>query len=413
MENNNLRPGFFKQAAVTLLVVGGLVGAGVLALPVDTGLAGFMPSIIGMLVFGFAMFFSATVLAKESMLERKGTFNYPSLYQKYFGIKGKWVAVVANMFLLYVLLVAYITGGSAIISNIFNVPLIYHKWVALIFSIALVLIITTGIKIVIKFNAVFTLIIFASFIAIVSMGANHIKAENFIHVDWHFLPCAVPIIVAAFNFHNLIPTICNTLKYDSGVVIRTIFFGMFIGLIIYIAWITIGVGALPITDGEASLMYAFEHNLPATIPLSHIVTTPLFLSFAMLFSMVALTASCIANSTGLLAFVEDLMVNSFRIPNKAVHAAIAFLPPVAISLIYPDIFLSALNIAAGFGIVMLFGIMPGIIAISKTTGWRRWVSTVVLVLFISAFAFEALQETGMLQIHPDVEYDLPKIHTDK
>jgi tyrosine-specific transport protein len=411
MENNNMRSGFFKQASVTLLVVGGLVGAGVLALPVNTGLAGFIPAIIGLLAFGLAMFFTAAVLAKESMLERKDAFNYPSLYQKYFGIKGKWAAVIANMFLLYGLLIAYITGGSEIISDVLNIPLAYHKWVVLLFSIVLIFIIMKGIQIVIKFNTVFTLIMFSCFIIIVSMGATRVKAGNLIHRDWHFLPCTVPIIVAAFNFHNLIPTICKTLNYSSRVVIRAIFLGMCMGFILYIAWLIVGVGALPITNGDTSLIYAFEHNLPATIPLSHMISTPVFLSFAMLFSMVALTASCIANSTGLLAFVEDLMVNSFKMPNKALHGAIAFLPPVIISLIYPDIFLHALNMAAGFGIVMLFGIMPGIIAISKAMPRRRLIPLIVFCLFAGAFLFEVLQETGTLRIKPDVEYDLPKTHS--
>jgi tyrosine-specific transport protein len=411
MENNNIKSGFFRQASVTLLVVGGLVGAGVLALPVNTGLAGFIPAIICMLAFGFAMFFTATVLAKESMLEKKDAFNYPSLYQKYFGIKGKWIAVIANMFLLYGLLIAYITGGSEIISDVFDIPLAYHKWVVLLFSIVLIFIIMKGVQIVIKFNTVFTLIMFSCFIIIVSMGATRIKAENLIHRDWHFLPCTIPIIVAAFNFHNLIPTICKTLNYNSRVVIRAIFLGMCMGSILYIAWLIVGVGALPIINGGTSLIYAFEHNLPATIPLSHMISTPVFLSFAMLFSIVALTASCIANSTGLLAFVEDLMVNSFKMTNKALHGAIAFLPPVIISLIYPDIFLHALNMAAGFGIVMLFGIMPGIIAISKAMPRRRLIPLIVFCLFAGAFLFEVLQETGMLRIKPDVEYDLPKTHS--
>jgi tyrosine-specific transport protein len=409
MENNNLKSSFLIQLMVTLLVVGGLVGAGVLALPVNTGLAGFIPSLVGMLCIGFAMFFTATILAKESITEKRDTFNYPSLYQKYFGLKGKWIAVAANMFLLYGLLIAYITGGSAIISDILNVPLIYHKWVALSFSLVLIVIITKGVQIVIKFNMAFTVIMFFSFIAIVVMGVSHVEVRNLAHKDWGFLPCTIPIIVAAFNFHNLIPTICKALKYNTRTVIRNIFFGMSIGLIIYIAWIIVGIGALPIINGESGLLYAFQHNLPATIPLSHMIKTPGFLSFAMLFSIVALTASCIANSTGLLAFVEDLMVNSFNVKNKAFHAVIAFLPPVLISLVYPDIFLHALNIASGFGIVMLFGIMPCIIVLSNASARRRLIAAVVFILFAGAFFFEVLQETGMLKIEPHVEYDLPQI----
>jgi len=395
---------FFDRITVSLLVVGGIIGAGILALPVNTGLAGFIPSLLNLLLFGAGMFFTANVLAREAVLERADTFNYPSMYRKYLGVTGKWVATGANLFLLYGLLVAYITGGATIISNLFNIPAEYYRPVTIGFFFILVGIIALGFGIVVRINAVFTVLMFTTFIAIVAMGLPHVKAQNLTYKDLQFLPCTVPIIVTAFNFHNVIPTVCKSLKWDILLILKTILTGMVIGCAMYALWMFIGIGALPVEGGEGSLIYAFDNNLPATIPLSKMVNNGAFLVIAMVFSLVALSASCIANSTGLLAFVEDLMSNTFGVHNRMLCVVIAFIPPLIISLIFHGIFLKALNIVGGFGIILLFGILPSVIAISKTKGWRREVAFLIMLVFLGAFVFEIFQETGLLRIRPEVEY---------
>jgi tyrosine-specific transport protein len=75
-----------------------------------------------------------------------------------------------------------------------------------------------------------------------------------------------------------------------------------------------------------------------------------------------------------------------------------------LSLKFPDLFLTALNIAGGFGIILLFGILPSVIAVSKSKGWRREAAFLIMLVFIAAFVFEVFQETGMLRIKPEVEY---------
>ncbi|MFA5316597.1 MAG: aromatic amino acid transport family protein [Dehalococcoidales bacterium] len=403
MEKDN-SVSFFDRMMVSLLVVGGIIGAGILALPVNTGLAGFIPSSINLLLFGAGMFFTAIVLSREAVIEKTDNFNYPSMYRKYLGVTGKWVATGANLFLLYGLLVAYITGGSTIISNLFNIPAEYYRPVTIGFFFILVGIIALGLGVVVKVNAVFTVLMFTTFIAIVVMGIPHVKAQNLTYKDLQFLPCTVPIIVTAFNFHNVIPTVCKSLKWDNRIITKTILTGMVIGYTMYALWMFVGVGALPVEGGEGSLIYAFDNNLPATIPLSKMMNNELFLVIAMVFSLVALTASCIANSTGLLAFVEDLMANTFGVRNKLLCVAVAFIPPFVVALIFHGIFLRALNIVGGFGIILLFGILPSVIAISKTKGWRREVAFLIMLVFLGAFVFEIFQETGLLRIKPEVEY---------
>ena len=81
--------------SIALLVSGNLIGAGILGIPISAGLDGFIPSILAMLVFGSAMFFTAYVLGKEVCETREITFNYPSLYQKYLKSFGKWMSSMA------------------------------------------------------------------------------------------------------------------------------------------------------------------------------------------------------------------------------------------------------------------------------------------------------------------------------
>jgi len=403
MGNAGTKIAFASLISVSLLVVGNLIGAGILALPVNTGLAGFVPSLINMMVFGAAMFYSAIVLAKEANEAKEETFNYPSLYEKYLGSFGKWIAIAANLILLYGLLVAYITGGSSIIISLFNIPQAYHVWVVLLFFGILGSIILTSIGVIEKYNTFFITLMFVSFGIIVFMGVKHIKMDHLAYVDWKFLPCAIPIVVTAFHFHNIIPTICQALKWDNRAMEKTILLGMIIGFIMNAVWILVGVGALPVHDGQASLIYAFENNQPATIPLSKVIGSPLFGLFALVFSLLAIITSFLANGMGLSAFIKDLTVNQFKKQSKSLNIALTFLPPLAISLIFPDIFIKAIDVAGGFGIVMLFGILPSILAITKRRGWRRVLAFIMLILFIGAIAFDSFQETGKFKIHPRAE----------
>ena len=62
---------------VTCLIVGNVIGAGILGLPIKTGLAGFVPSLVGMIIVGGFLFFTATVLGEEMLRVRKRSLPLP------------------------------------------------------------------------------------------------------------------------------------------------------------------------------------------------------------------------------------------------------------------------------------------------------------------------------------------------
>lgn len=396
--------GFPQIMIIVLLITGSLIGAGILALPVNTGLAGFIPSLVGMGIIGGAMFFTAVILGREATRTRQATFNYPSLYGNYLGKTGKWIAIFANLLILYGLLTAYLTGATTIITNLLNLSSA-KPVVMLTFALIVSGLTVTGVSIVGKYNAVLTMLMLTAFAVIVLVVEGHIDAQRLTYTDWSFLPATAPIIVTAFHFHNIIPTVCHSVKWNSSIIWKTMLVGMLLGYTMNALWIHAGAGALPLEGSNVSLLTAFEKNLPATVPLSQIIGSRLFTTGAIIFSLLAITTSYLANGIGLMAFIEDLMVNHFKKSGRALNILLSFGPPVLISLIYPDIFLKAIDIVGGIGIVVLFGILPSIIAIIRAGSARMRTLGVVMALVFGAFlVLELGQEFGMLRISPSIEY---------
>lgn len=73
---------------------------------------------------------------------------------------------------------------------------------------------------------------------------------------------------------------------------------MGIGFFMNIIWIAVGIGVLPLAVGNHSIIYAFEHGLPATVPISQVLDMPSFTIFATSFALIAICTSYVANGMG-------------------------------------------------------------------------------------------------------------------
>ncbi|MFH1305485.1 MAG: aromatic amino acid transport family protein [Candidatus Omnitrophota bacterium] len=388
---------------IALLITGNLVGAGILGLPVQAGLDGFIPTLVGMLIVAGAMFFTAIILGAEAVRTRQETFNYPSLYHEYLGFAGKWIAIIANLLILYGLLTAYLTGATTIIVNLlpFHVS---STGVLLLFFLVITALAVTGLKGVRKYNVLLMLLMWVSFAIIVIMAEKYVVAKRLMRTDWGLLPLALPVIITSFHFHNIIPNICRGLKWDMRVISRTMLLGLVIGYLMNAIWTQVGIGALPVSNGDMSLVYAFQHSFPATVPLAKEVGSPLFSVCALLFALLAITTSYLANGIGLTGFIRDLTENHFGLHSRFAVITLSFGPPLVISLIWPDIFLKALSVVGGIGIVILFGILPSVIARKRArSAFGKIFSTVVLVLFSAFLVYQLGEEAGLITSKPDIE----------
>lgn len=390
---------------IAFLVTGNLIGAGILGLPINTGLAGFIPSLLIMIVVAFAMFFSAYVLGQEACDEKLSSFNLPSFYEKYMGKAGKWIASLANLVILYGLLTAYISGTSTITGQVLD-PVMPH-YMSMIINAAIMICITIGgIELVKNCNALLMIVMWGTFIFITGMAEKEVHIQRYAYFHWGYALAAVPIMVTSFHFHNIIPDICKDMKWQLRNIMIAISVGMSIGFLMNLLWTQVGTGALPL-EGANSIKDAFINNQPATIPLSAILHSKVFTTCAMTFALIAIVTSFIANGLGTMGFIDDIASNSLKIRQdirKPFVMIVSFLPPVVIAFTWPGIFLKAIDIAGGFGIVTLFGILPSIVSIKKAkTRTLKIISYVMLMLFALFLCFEIAQETGLLLIPPERE----------
>lgn len=228
------------------------------------------------------------------------------------------------------MLIAYLAGGSAIIVSILPVAVPYLL-VLVVFFLVLSIFTLTGVNVVRKYNFLLILFLWVAFAFLVIMAEAKVQPERLKYVDWLFLPATVPIIVTAFHFHNIIPTVCHTLNWKRKTIIVVMLLGVIVGFVINTLWVEVGIGVLPMEEGPDSLLQAFLQELPATIPLSHVIHTRSFVALALLFALLAIMTSYLANGLGLVDFIVDLNRNHLGIKNRTIDALFTFGPPLIIA----------------------------------------------------------------------------------
>ncbi|MBE6386179.1 MAG: hypothetical protein E7048_11035 [Lentisphaerae bacterium] len=350
------------------LIVGNLIGAGILALPVSLGICGMVPSLILMILYGALMLYSAEVLSREAVERKRASFDLPSLYSTYLGRWARWAAVITNGIILYGLLTAYISGASQIIADLTGANGIKSLIVPVV-AIILSLLAIMDFSAINKYNALLVGTLICAFGALLFLSFPAIHFSRLQESHWRYATLAIPLIVTACHFHNIIPLLCRNLDWDLRAMRKAVILGMAIAFAMNLLWTLCGIGTLP-RHGDNSLVLAYLSNLPATVPMGNILNSKIFVVIAVYFSLAAIATSFIANGIGLMNFLSDMLTSERRGPGlsqkqKNFIRAAAFVPPAVIALIKPEIFIKALDVAGGVGIVTLFGILPCLIAIFR------------------------------------------------
>ena len=388
---------------MSLLVTGNLLGAGILALPVNLGPAGMIPAAAGIVLVWAIMLASAWILVGQDDLVQGDSGGLPSFFGAKMGPAAKWLAVAADLVVFYGVLTAYLTGTTTILTNLFILPV--SKPVATLAYFVIVAGLTGfGMSLLRRCNTVILVSMGLTFSTMVAMTLGHVEPARALPMRWGFLPAAMPVALTAFLFHNLIPTLCREMG-DRAAVRRAVLYGSLIGLAMNLAWTGAVFCSLPMQGPESiSLLWAYKANLPATVPLSLLLDSKLFTNIGLIFAILSMSAAFLANGTALQDFLLDLTSTYLRTRSKILIWALAFLPPLLVSIFYPGIFLTAMNLVGGVGICLLFGVLPGFLLLRQATGPKRILAVALLVLFGAVLVFELGQELGLTNIHPDVEY---------
>lgn len=390
-----------SKTTMCLLIIGCLTGAGILALPVQIGIAGLIPALAGMFALGACMLFSGMILAYEVVDSRDDLFHYPTLFGRYLGATGKWVAIGANALVIHGLMVAYLAGGAAVITRFLgkynNLPLALMLFFTVLFTVIL-----CGKRMIHRGSSMLIVAMWVLFGLIMYISQKHVQVPRYNSIDWKFFPFSLPVILTAYWYHGIIPNVCRHLEWSFKDTIKVMAIAVLIATLMYVAWILAAIGVVPLSSGSNSLTGAFRQSLPVTVPMQHVLGGKSFL-ITSLFALAALTTSYISMSLGAIGFHEDLLRHVIRRKRRELILAVSFLPSFFIALFFPNIFLKAVNLVGGVGIAILYGILPCIIGLIRSRRDKRfWYSVACgtsLLVFAVLLCWQTLVEFGVFKPH--------------
>ena len=342
-----------------LLITGSCVGAGMLALPITTGLCGFIPSLFLFLLVW--LFMSLTGLL---LLEVNGWFqekvNLFSMVEKVFGRKGRSLCWVLYLSLFYALLVAYISGIGTLFSTLIqsSCQICFSPWIGSVFFVFLFgVVVCAGTRQVDLWNRVLMVGKVIAFLLLTLAGVRYVQPELLARSDPSHMVFSLSILIVSFGFHNMVPSLTAYLGRDIKRVRQSIWLGGGIALGIYLVWEILVLGAVPL-EGEQGLLAALHLNREGAQALAEVLQSPWIAFCAKLLAFFAILTSFLAQALSLVHFLADGFKISYQKKEPLSLCALALIPPLIFSLVYPQLFFKALNFAGGICAVALFGFLP-------------------------------------------------------
>lgn len=339
-----------------LILAGTAIGGGMLALPLQSALGGFLPSVCICLITWF--FMTATgLLILEVVLWSPKEANIISMADTTLGLFGKVCAWLLYIFLFYSLTLAYVSGGGTLTNHLFQAL----QWsdfspciAPLIFVLIFAPFVAIGAKAVDSLNRILMLGLIISFLIFIILGVGHIELNLLSRLSWPSAIVALPIVFTSFSYQGTVPTITHYLGRDPAKVKKAIIIGTTIPLLVYLLWEALIMGVIPLD----LLARAQSGQETAIAPLKFVLHVPWLYTVGEFLAFFVLITSFLGVTLGLLDFLADGLKIKKNVQGRLLLSLLIFIPPLIVVMINPHIFLVALHYAGGIGCALLLGLLP-------------------------------------------------------
>lgn len=383
-----------------LLVSGTSIGAGMLALPVISSFAGFLPS-FALLAICWLFLFTTSLLLLDVNLAFPGEVNLITMAGRTLGISGKAICWVTYLLLLYSLTAAYIAGSSPLFLQALHWATGWDAptWIGpfpllILFGLFVYL----GTQAVDWVNRLLMLGLIVFYILLVAFLPSHIQLQFLEHSDPKAVLVAIPVVITSYGFHIIIPTLTTYLHHDVKKLRLTLLVGSLIPFIVYAIWEFLILGVVPL-NGEHGLISAWQNGQTGAASLSYILQNRWITTVASCFSFFAIITSFLGVSLSLSDFLTDgLHMKRFSL-GREFACLLTFIPPLIFVLVYQRGFIMALQFA-GIFVAILLCILPAIMAWKLSTYrtlMKRALLILVILLSLIVIVLDIFEEVGMLK----------------
>ena len=339
-----------------LLIAGTSIGAGMLGIPLLSGLAGFIPCMLANFLCWIFML-STGLLILEATLWMEDGANIISMTERFLGPLGKKLGGSLYLFLYYCLLTAYFAGGAPmfieVLNQSFDLSLGIHEGYFL-FAIVFGTVLFLGAQIVDRMNFILIIGMIISFFFLIFLGGSEVKLDLLSRVNWPLTLVSFPILFSAYGYHNVIPSLCTYLNRNANNLKKSILIGSSIPFFVYSIWQWLIIGSVP----KEILTQMMSEGVPATEALKLVNNFGWLANLAEAFSFFALVTSLLGVSLAMLDFLSDGFQAKKNNSSRAALCTLVFLPPLFFAWNNPTLFIFALEIAGGFGEAILNGLLP-------------------------------------------------------
>ena len=333
------------------------MGAGMLAIPLMTGMSGFFPA---MLINTFCwLFMMATgLLFLEVTLWMPDGSNVLSMAERFLGPVGKILGGIFFLFLYYCLMISYIAGGAPLFSEAIRSLLGFDLSISMgyiVFTAILAATVLTGAWFVDRVNWMLMVGLILAFILLIGFGASDVNPHFLLHKKWGLSFFAAPVLFSAYGFHNVIPSLSMYLKRNRRQLRLAVILGTTLPFVVYSAWQWLIIGSVPMDQ----LQIAASRGIPVSRIMAEVTETPWVGQMALFFGFFAIVTSLMGVSLSMVDFMGD----GFHIEKRTGWVRfglviLVFGPPALLAAQNPTIFVVALGVAGGIGEAFLNGLLP-------------------------------------------------------
>ena len=375
------------------LIIGSTIGAGILALPDITQEAGFVDSSMGLIGVWAFLVCQALLLAEVNINLRRDEDHsgdeeatmttLRAMAENTLGKGASRVTTCVYLSLSYCLLVAYLTKVGEIFSFASNGSM-QTDGIVIEFTLASLCLFGIGGPVVTdKLNQGLTSVLVAVFASILVLGLAGTDmgmlfgADSSPMTSLHALGPAIPIMFLSLVYHDLIPLICSYLGGDKAKIRQALVFGSLVPLCMFISWE--GVSLSFFANHQSGIPY-HGHVDPVNILISE-SGNPLLGLLVQGFSFTAIATSFLGTTMGVsetifsefhtvlddpstsIGISEDKTKEDSLLSVRNIALGLTLVPPLIFTTTGdPKAFINVLSIAGGYGMTLLYGIFPPMMA---------------------------------------------------
>lgn len=334
-----------------MIIAGTTVGAGMFSLPVVGAGMWFGYSMLMLVGIWFCMLVSGLMLLETNLHFKPGA-SFDTLTKTTLGQFWRIINGLSIAFVLYILTYAYISGGSSIVNHSLaglgiNLP---QSIAGLIFAAVLASIVIISTKAVDRITTVMLGgMIITFFIAVGNLLIDVDTTKLFVpDGETSYAPyllAALPFGLASFGYHGNVPSLVKYYGNQPKTIIKALFIGTFIALVIYSCWLVATMGNIP--RSQFIDIIAQGGNMGILVgALSEVIASRWLNTMLSLFANLAVASSFLGVTLGLFDYLADLFGFDESRQGRLKTAAVTFIPPTILGLLFPNGFLIAIGFAA-------------------------------------------------------------------